>query len=254
MSYQERFSPELESAFASWLKARDIQVGLFDLDDTLVDTNALFGSQIALFLELCQRSVPHIDSATLQSEFQRIDKQSYELFGVSLKKWQYVVDQMVELYAIEDLSEGLEMLHGIYNNAANPHDGARETLELCRKSGLRLGLVTHANQAWTDIKLDQAGLRDYFEHIKIIDIEEHKYKGSQHWQEAVDSFGVASHNAMAVGDNIKGDILAAHQIGIKTLAWVPSRWHIYSEGSLPEGAVVVDKIGNLVSTLVGNGL
>lgn len=53
------------------------------------------------------------------------------------------------------------------------------------------------------------------EHIKVIDIDQHKYKGPEHWQEA------------------------AYQIGIQTLAWIPSRWHVYNQGVLPENVTLV---------------
>lgn len=146
MNYRERFNPELEAAFEGWVKAKGIEVALFDLDDTLIDTNSLFGNQIALFLELCQQCAPHVDYEAIVTEFQRIDKQSYQVYGVSLKKWDYIVEQMCSLYGIEDLSRGLKFLYEIYETSPNLYDGARETLELCQKIGLRLGLVTHASQ------------------------------------------------------------------------------------------------------------
>lgn len=246
----ERFSPEIEILFENWIRGKQLEVALFDLDDTLIDTNTLFGDQVAAFFEFCQQCAPQIDIEAFKAEFRRIDTESFQLLGVSPKKWDYVVNQLAETYGVEELKSGLSILHSIYSQSPVAFNGIEDTLGIFRGSGLRLGLVTHASQSWTDIKLDTLGFRDYFEHIKVIDVEQHKYKGAEHWREAVEQFDVHPSHVMAVGDNLRGDIESAHNVGISTLAWIPSRWHVYNQGSLPEGAVKVDKIENLIPTLI----
>lgn len=247
----ERFSPEVEAAFKEWIKARGIKAILFDFDDTLIDTNTIFKKQMEVFLECCLECAPHVDPDEFRVEYKKADDLSYELIGVDPRKWDFVVAQLIEKYGEEGFKEGLKALHEIYTMAPNIFDGVRETLEICRSVGLRLGLVTHANKPWTDIKLAAHGLNEYFEYVKVVDFCENKYKGPEHWQEAIKEFEVEPESVMVIGDSLRGDVDAAHKAGVRTLVWIPSKWHLLNKGDKPSGIYEVDEIGNLILTLLG---
>ena len=252
MAIERRFSPEIETAFVDWIKVNGIQVALFDLDDTLLDTNKLFTDQEEKFMEYCKNCIPELDMKTFKEKFGEFNNLSFKLVGASPKKWSYIVSEMVKIYGEKSLVNGLQIFDEIYSSAPDIFEGVDDILRLYESVGIRLGLVTHAGAKWTDIKLDKHNLREYFEHIEIIDVDEHKYKGPEHWQQAIDFFGVSPSNVMVTGDNVNGDILAAHSLGVRTLAWLPSKWHVYREGKLPDGVYVVDKIENLIHTLIIN--
>lgn len=245
----ERFSNDLLTSFHGWTKARGIEAALFDLDDTLIDTHICFEKQVELFLKFCSNFLPNININDLRNEFEKINRASFGVLGASQKKWEFVVEGLSELYGTDGFKDGIGILYKVFDTVPSLIDGARETLDVCQKVGLRLGLVTHASQAWTDAKIDGLGLRGYFECIKVIDPEVYRYKGSEHWQGAIDYLGVHPSRIIVVGDNLQGDIQAAHESGVKTLVHIPSRWHPFNGGNKPEGTYVVDRIGNLISTL-----
>ena len=128
-------------------------------------------------------------------------------------------------------------------------EGALDTLLACREAGLKVGMVTHASREWTDHKLQKLGFN--FDTVLAIDVEVHKHKSAIHWQEAIDSSGVNPSKVMVVGDNINGDINAAKSVGVQTLVWIPSKWSKFGEGTLPDDVIKIDKIGNMIETLIG---
>lgn len=242
----ERFSPETKAAFADWVKKRGLKVVLFDLDGTLVDTTEVFIRQFDLFYLYCQEQLPNVDLNKFKSEVVELNDSLFATMGVSTKKWEHLIDLLSEKHGV-NLSQGLTLFQEIYRTPSRVFDGVKETLELCREVGLKVGLVTHGTASWTDEKLRELGFG--FDHVNCVDVDEHKHKGPEHWRESVDYFEVSPSEVMVVGDNLKGDILASHQIGVKTLVWIPSDWGVYNQGEEVEGIYKIDKIGDLIPTL-----
>jgi FMN phosphatase YigB (HAD superfamily) len=168
--------------------------------------------------------------------------------GIHPSKWDYVVGELGKLYGNEALIEGISIFHGIYNQAPEFNDGAEELLRQCKKAGLKLGLVTHSTHEWANLKIDSLGIREFLDHIVVADVT--RYKGSEDWKSAIDLFGVDPARVLVAGDNIRGDILAAHEVGVRHLAWIPSNWHVYNTGQLPDGVCKVESIDKLIETLV----
>lgn len=250
MGYREKYSPELEASFESWIERRGIEVVLFDFDGTLIDTDSLFGEKIQNFFDFCQGCIPGIEVEELKVEFKRMDMESFNLLGVSERKWDYVINELCQIYCDEGFREGLHHFEQIYLSAPLLHEGAVETLEMFKRKSRRLGLITHASRPWTEIKLDGVGIREYFDRIKVIDVEEHKFKEMKHWREEIEEFGIDPSKVMAVGDNLRGDIEAAHMAGVGTLAWIPSKWHVYTQGEVPPGTFVAPSIKELIPSLL----
>ena len=125
-----------------------------------------------------------------------------------------------------------------------------ETLETFSKSTVRLGLVTHANQEWTNFKLNGLNLRRFFEQVHIV--HEDNHKTPEEWRAAIDHFGVEPYKAMVVGDNVKGDIQAAREIGVEKLVWIDHGrgWSLYRLGDVPEGTITVNGVNELIDALI----
>src|SRR5258708_6816340 len=225
--FEGRFSPEVELQFRQWKEKRGVEGVLFDLDDTLISTTELFRQQFELFFEFCKNSEPHLEINVFRKKFKELDDNSYATHGVSLEKFDMIVDALCKEYGTESFWDGLYIIHDIYNISPNIFEGARETLDVCKEAGLRIGLITHATDRWTDIKLDTLNLRSYFDHVKVVNIQQHKHKTDIHWKEAIDSLGIDPKELFAVGDSLTGDVEAAYKAGVKTLAWISPLWHIY---------------------------
>lgn len=143
----------------------------------------------------------------------------------------------------------VDILLDIYNKAPNLINGAIETLEAFTEIEKAMGLVTHAEELWTNVKIDSHNLRKYFAHIEIVD--ETRHKGPQDWKKAADNLGLPPEQILTVGDNLEGDINSSFRIGVKHGVWIKPKWSVYSEGKIPKGVIQVDSIGQVVDTLVG---
>lgn len=243
---EERFSPEMKALFADWVRMTGIKVVLFDLDDTLFDTSPLFVRQFQAFYQYAKGCINGLDIDTFAREFEGLNDHYYQTMGVSVKKFDQVVTDLSKKYNTEALMEGLHHLYAIYETSPDLYDGAEDVLSLCKSAGLKIGAVTHATDKWTDIKLMDIG--KYFDGVFVIDIEKHKYKKPEHWKEAIEHFGFDPIQVMVVGDNVNGDIKAAHSVGVRNLVRLATKWKVY-DGTLPEGAIEADKIGDLISVL-----
>jgi FMN phosphatase YigB (HAD superfamily) len=129
----------------------------------------------------------------------------------------------------------------VYLQQPRLHEGAKELLWNLKEKKARMGLVTHAEQQWTDFKVDSVGIRDYFEKVINVDVGTHKHKGAVAWRDAIKEFGVLPDQVTVVGDGITGDIIASYEVGVKKLFWVNlgEGWSIFKTGKLPPGTVEI---------------
>lgn len=128
--------------------------------------------------------------------------------------------------------------------------GTISTLETFKATDRPRGLLTHAEEKWTNIKLVGLNLTGYFDKVKCVRVD--KFKGPEDWLAAIQDFEVPPENVLAVGDSIKGDILAAHAVGVRYKVLIPTPWSVYNIGheNLPEGTIKVENIGQVVEAII----
>src|SRR5258708_21899764 len=96
-----------EREFSNWVCGNDLEGVLFDLDDTLINTNALFGKQLNLFFEFCRASEPNLNLDNFKAKFEELDSHSFATHGVSITKWKLIVDELSAMYGAESFKDGL---------------------------------------------------------------------------------------------------------------------------------------------------
>lgn len=243
----------LTEALTEWMCRRGIELALFDLDDTLMLTRDLFLKQIGDFV----RFVAGNDEGRQQILQRRIAELDVELFPeFSVSPERYRAETVVLAKEFPEwgarIKEGLPILHKIYSTCPEMALGATETLDIFGKTGVRLGVVTHANSAWTDIKIGKFGGRLNRDNDVFV-VPEREFKTAGWWAQAIEWFGYPPEKTMVIGDNLKGDIVAAREAGVVHLVWLEKAdtWHIYKGGVVPEGTIAVSDVGQLVNTLIG---
>jgi FMN phosphatase YigB (HAD superfamily) len=99
------------------------------------------------------------------------------------------------------------------------------------------------------LKIDTHGLRKYFDHIEICDVNRHK--NSEDWKRTFYKLDVNPEYGTIIGDNIKGDIIAGHSIGVRKLFWInkAGAWTPYSTGDIPEETVTVGDLKEVIPIL-----
>lgn len=242
---------ERRNGLKKWLNCRGVELVLWDLDDTLLDTVGDFIRQMNLYVDYLYSKLPNFPRKQLYDLLEKEGDIAFKTFSVSPRRWPAVAEVMAAELGAERkfFVEGLPILAKIYKMAPEFLEGAEEALAVFKATGLPMGLVTHANEAWTRIKLEKRKLRHFFERIKIV--PENKFKEPDDWREAIELFGIAPEKVLVLGDNLGGDIRAARSVGVREIIYFPGRWRVYSSGEVPEGVMTIPGgVKDLIRTLV----
>lgn len=254
----ERLSPEKTDIekLSQWLKARQIELVLFDLDDTLIDTSQVFITQAQKFVTRARENLPGLNPQELTKNFSRLEGKFFLTHAVNPVRYAEIVAELGRIYqprfgpkAAGIFQEGLPILLQTYRTVPEFYPGAEQTLKDFKTTGVSLGLVTHGNLTWTNLKIRGLDLARFFQHFWIVDQDE--FKSPEDWFRAIAwQFGKKPANTLVVGDNVRGDIQAAHLVGVKHKVLIPSPWSVYTEGQIPEGTLRIPSINQLINTLV----
>lgn len=233
-----------------WLSRNNIKAVLWDLDGTSLKTGEVFTKAMDKYVDFVTSKIPSIDPQELKSNLEHLDREAYKAYAVSSKRYSTVVDDVLKIYGTESaqiFNEGLPIFMEIYKTIPEPYPYAIETMEEFRNATSNMALVTHAEEEWSNIKIDGLNIRRLFDYINIVDATKHK--GPDAWQKALDFFDIDPQSALVIGDSLSGDINAADKIGVKHKIYIPSTWVVYSTGDIPEGTITVNQIDNIVDTL-----
>ncbi len=243
--HQEKFLADLKERF----ERLGIKALLLDLDDTLIYTQEMFTKYMNLYVDTVSVETG-LPNEVVREVLERLNNDEYKRMGVNPARWGVVIEKMaLELSDhSESITKNLDILVKIYYEKPRLKSGVRAILEILRELGIKLALVTHANVEWTWRKLEDTGLAEYFDVIKIVD--ENKHKGIEDWVEAVTDLSVLPEECLALGDNLGGDVIPTHKMGARTM-WLHtgSTWSVYKVGTPPEETVHLDEINKLFLAL-----
>ncbi len=229
----------IQNQTAEKLRALNIKAVIFDLDDTLIYTSELFTRFKAEYVEVVSAATS-IAPSVLHKRLQELNDEEYLKTGVAPKRWHTVIDRLsMEHNDGGVIKANIDILMKIYNTEPRVRAGAKAILKGLRDSGFKIGMVTHAETDWTERKLTQTGLVDYFDAIEVVD--PNGFKTIEHWQKGMDLLSVDSKHCLVIGDNLKGDIIPSVTLGARAI-WMPSPWSIYREGVIPEGIVQINEL------------
>lgn len=217
------------------LKELNIDLILFDLDDTLLETHSMFSTCIGSLKErlavLCNCTIDVIDK-----EFEACVLEARQIHYVNpTPLWTLVLELLSKLHpeiTREIQIEALQTINReIYQRAVPLKQGALELLEELALTDIPIGIVTNASEEWTAFKILEAGLNNYFRTDSIIVIPPHIRKGLNDWQRAMQLHGVTPENTLIIGDNIKADIKPAVELGAIAIYFNGGHnWSVHSEG------------------------
>jgi putative hydrolase of the HAD superfamily len=226
-----------------------IKAVLFDLDDTLIYTSEIFAKYMREYVEKVEEETG-ISQEVIDESLRRINDEEYKKMGVCPARWETVVNKMVNEFVNneESIVNNLEILMKIYTEKPRIRPGARAILEGLKATGVKIGLVTHANVDWTWRKIASTGIIDYFDSILIAD--ENGHKSAKHWESVMLNLGVIPSECLVVGDSLSGDVIPPSELGARTV-WLNkgSTWSVYRTGEVPETTLVIDEVGELLTAI-----
>lgn len=186
-----------------------VRAALIDLDGTMVDTAA--DLHVAVNRTRAEFSLPEI---TLGQVRKFIGKGSENLVRQSL-----LVDN--DTATVEaNMAGAMEFFKRHYGDINGQlsvlYPGVIEGLQAFRRKGLRLACVTNKPSMFTEPLMAKMGLLKYFEALYSADSLPRKKPDPLPFLTACELFGLAPHQAVAIGDSIN-DALAARAAGCRLL-------------------------------------
>ncbi len=233
------------------LSAIGIDSCLCDLDDTLIGTGWVFGSQMLAYSNFVAQTLGEVGHERILEKLDRINREIYKKESVNPKHWDTVVVQLAtEIEApLENLMAGIDVLGQIYQIRLSFLEGAKELLMQLKEEHVPLAIVTHANEDWTWRKVEWLGLLEYIDRESLFIVSEDKHKSHEDWAVALEKKRFIPGRSCVVGDNLTGDIMAAHKAGVGKKFYIPSTWSVYNQGEIPENTTLLKNIGDFVPTV-----
>lgn len=241
-----------QALLKEWATKNGIRAVLFDLDDTLVGTSPVIRELEERYVQYVASQQPELSPKDVLTTLRKEDASVFASHSVSKARWSALAHRLVDTYGKnteETFHQGLAIFMSLYSIVPPLLPGATDTVSELRCIAEKMGVVTHADEYWTAMKLHRTGLSTFFDHVHIVPDDGHK--DSNHWKQAIEALGVKPEEVLVIGDSIRGDIQAAHEAGVKHLVLVPSQWAPYGSGTLPDGVLAVSGIGKTVDALIG---
>jgi putative hydrolase of the HAD superfamily len=210
----------------------DIRAVAFDVNGTLVRILTEDGMEqifraAAHFLtyqgiDLHRHQVRELYFRIMQEQQRTSPEQHPEFDAVEI--WRTIIDEHTTDFTRTLPAEKLEqmplflteMSRGISRRRLQLYPHVREVLDILRER-YPLALVTDAQTAYAPGELHKVGLLDYFEPIVVSGDHGYRKPDRRLFHIALDRLGVASENALYVGNDMYRDIFGAREAGMWTV-------------------------------------
>ena len=204
----------------------------FDLDRTLWDFER--NSEVALFslfedLDLASKV------RTFQSfhtQYKRINARLWDLYGrgeieksvLRVKRF----DDTLRAFDVKDSHLAEALASGYVERSpyqTNLFPNTLETLRLLKEEGYPMHIITNGFKEVQHIKLDNSGLREFFDVIIISEEVGANKPAMKVFHSAIEQAGATAEASVMIGDNYNADIIGAQNSGMQAIFFDPGFEH-----------------------------
>lgn len=216
-------------------KLRRLLIGgfLFDLDDTILDTTTYITEfKVAFCVWAAEKLGMKVEE--VRAVFEMAVHDTYSTMYVSQERWETIARITAKKLTKDKyyLDDGIEILMRIFDGSPKLFKGAEKAIKLLHDTGGKMGIVTHApKNGWTEIKMRETGLEQYFNGVWIADDREPK--GMKDWLNGANMIGVPCRRIMGWGDSPDGDIKWMLKLNFGWAFALEQRW-VGATGKLPK--------------------
>lgn len=123
---------------------------------------------------------------------------------------------------------------------------ARETLEILKRKGIKLALITNGEAKIQRYKIERFRLEEYFDIILVEAEVGYGKPDSRIYMTAMEHMNIIPEETWFIGDNLIWDVLAPQKLGIYSI------WNDFEEKGLPEDTIIVpDRIITSIHDIIG---
>lgn len=231
------------------------QAIIFDLDDTIIDDSSSVEPAWRSVCEEAAKQVQGLDADALLAAVAPArdrfwsDPDRHRVGRLDLREaTRRIVDEALRSLGLDLPALARSTAHkyrDLREAAARPLPRAVETLELLRRMGVRLGLITNGSAAGQRAKVERFDLARHFDHI-LIEGEFGCGKPDERvYLTTMEALGSQPEQTWSVGDRLEWDIAVPQRLGMYTV------WVDVSGAGLPAGATVrPDRIVRSIAELL----
>lgn len=231
---------------------------VFDADNTLWDTNALYMAAAKQAQDVVERSgLSVVDFKRLQRGIDRDITPTFQLgkdqFPTSLvaaydslmfssgRAHEWLVSSSANNFPGMDLRNRLQLWNAgmdVFTEPAPLFDGVNEMLaEMAALAPL--ALITKGNAEVQRARIEHSGLGQYFSYVGVVERSE---KICADFQSALDALGGTAEASWSIGDSVPSDIVPAEQMGFRTVLFSNPTWLLEHSDEVPDSTVTVTNI------------
>lgn len=211
-----------------------IKAVIFDLDGTLLDREKTLAKFISSQYDEFHAHFSHISKKDFCSRFRELDNRGYN--------WKdYVYTSLIREFNIESISQKDLLNHYIENfhTYCVSFPNLLSMLEQLKKLSLSLGIISNGRGQFQMDNIISLGINNYFNSILISEWEEMKKPDPRIFEKALRQLKVDAEETIFIGDHPTNDILAAKNIGLKTI------WKRDDYWAAPSADYVIDDLAEI---------
>lgn len=200
---------------------KGVEMVFFDMDSTLVKTFEAFDVKLWKYAEWMNGETG-VDREEIRESLGEVLDGLIPELSVRPEKMAVAASMVARWYGI-DLSgaNGFERelgeLMDTYHDPVERCFGSREQLGILMMTGMRMGVVTHADEDWNRVKI-RKNFPGLLNEQYCVDVA--KSKDKKAWQGAGRYFGVDMSRVIVVGDSLQSDVIPALEAGVGGVVWV----------------------------------
>ncbi len=184
-----------------------VKAVIFDLDNTLVDF-------IEAKIRACKEVINRICCGDADELLQYFLRRKY-----SFESHENIADYLRDkgIYSEELYRDCCEIYERVKLESITLYPGIRKVLENLRLKGVKLAVVTDAENCHAISRLKKAGLQKYFDVIVSADMTGKRKPEPDSLLLALKKLGVKAEEAAIVGDSMRRDVEAGKRLGMLTV-------------------------------------
>ncbi|GIP32778.1 HAD family hydrolase [Paenibacillus sp. J2TS4] len=219
---------------------------LFDLDNTLVNRKLAFREYSERLMDRYLIVSSPEERESILDYIREADRDGYrrkaELYNELLEQFNWKKET--------SLDELLDFWSSEFYKCTILMEGALEVIHHLKEKQIKLGIITNGAVYSQHAKIDQVGLRKYFDTIVVSDEVKLKKPDPQIFELALERLNVEAEHSFYIGDHSINDVAGAEDAGL-TAIWFEGfrEWEVdarkpqYRIGHLKELIDVFEQIG-----------
>lgn len=227
---------------------------VFDLDDTLIHTSATFEAAREEFGRLmAENGFSQDDSAKLlwDIDLRRVEAEGFgrSRFPLSMRDTYAALCQARGVPVDPTLARRVERIGAnVYDTPPPPFDETFSVLQQLTAAGCALYLLTKGDPDVQQFRIDQNGLRPFFDGIHI-----YPRKGRDELRAVTERHALAPQSTWVIGDGIRSDINPAIEMGLLPILVGTNRWQYEDVPPVSPCFYHVPRLAPVPSYVLANG-